>query len=383
VRSNNSYVALSGSDNYSEAQLPGGIEPTFQNGFPAPAPVVVPSNGLITPQTTSAELYIPTNYRNAYIEAWNIAVQRQLPLGFVIDVAYVGSHGVDTPATPNLNAGQLIGAGSNGQPFFAKYGITSSVTEYFAGFSSTYNSLQVKFDRNFSHGFRMTTAFTWQKAMDFQSGDDGGLDFYAGQGLGRNYARADFDRTLNFIQSYIWQLPFGHGKPYLSHGLAGRIIGGWQLAAIPQWRTGTPLTFTGSNTLTLGSGGTATDNLVAPIQVLGGINAGNPWFSTSSFAKAPTDVQGTTGRATWSGPTLFALNTNLSRTILLSERRKTTLQLRLESLNVTNTPQFSNPNTGSIGTANFGIITGTLSSGTGVNGTGGGRVVQLGAKIMF
>jgi hypothetical protein len=50
---------------------------------------------------------------------------------------------------------------------------------------------------------------------------------------------------------------------------------------------------------------------------------------------------------------------------------------------VTNTPQFSNPNTGSIGTANFGIITSTLSSGTGVNGTGGGRVVQLGAKLVF
>ena len=57
------------------------------------------------------------------------------------------------------------------------------------------------------------------------------------------------------------------------------------------------------------------------------------------------------------------------------------LQLRLETLNTTNTPQFSNPNTG-FG-SNFGFITGTLSSGTGVNGTGGGRVVQLGAKITF
>ena len=44
--------------------------------------------------------------------------------------------------------------------------------------------------------------------MDFQSGDDGGLDFYAGQGIGRNYARADFDRTLNYIQSYIYETAF-------------------------------------------------------------------------------------------------------------------------------------------------------------------------------
>ena len=233
------------------------------------------------------------------------------------------------------------------------------------------------------NGFRMTTAFTWQKAMDFQNGDDGGLDFYAGQGIGRNYARADFDRTLNFIQSYLYQLPFGRGRSYLTTGLAGKIVGGWQVTAIPQWRTGTPLTFTGSNSLNLGSGGTSTDDLVAPIKILGGINSGHPWFDPASFAKAPTNVQGNTGRAIWSGPNLFALNANMSRTILLSEPNNVTLQLRLESLNLTNTPQFSNPNTSGIGTANFGIITSTISSGTGVNGTGGGRVVQLGAKITF
>ena len=57
------------------------------------------------------------------------------------------------------------------------------------------------------------------------------------------------------------------------------------------------------------------------------------------------------------------------------------LQLRSETINCTNTAQFSNPNTG-FG-SNFGFITGTISSGTGVNGTGGGRVVQLGAKFSF
>lgn len=40
--------------------------------------------------------------------------------------------------------------------------------------------------------------------------------------------------------------------------------------------------------------------------------------------------------------------------------------------------QFSNPNTSSIGTANFGLVTGTISSGTGVNGTGGGQTMVVG-----
>ena len=380
VRANNQYVAPSGSDNYAPAVLPSGLAPTFQNGFPAPDPVVVPKNGIITnPNPTTAQNVIPLNYKNGYIESWNLAIQRQLPLKFSIDVAYVGSHGVDTPAAINLNAGQTIGAGSAGQPFFAKYGTTASVTQYFAGFSSSYHSLQVKFDRKMSNGLAITTAFTWQRAMDFQSGDDGGLVFYAGQGIGRNYARADFDRKFNFIQSYIYQLPFGKGKQYFANSPVGKVLGGWQVTGILSARTGTPLTFTGSNSLNLGSGGTATLDQIAPVQVLGGINTGNPWFSTSSFARSATNVQGTSGRNTFTGPGLFSLNLGVSRWITIREGIK--LQLRADSLNVTNTPQFSNPNTG-FG-SNFGFITGTIGSGTGVNGTGGGRVVTAAVKITF
>ena len=77
-----------------------------------------------------------------------------------------------------------------------------------------------------------------------------------------------------------------------------------------------------------------------------------------------------------------SLSAALSRWIDLRSDGSIRLQLRLESFNVTNTPEFSNPNTSY--TANtFSYVTGTLGSGTGVNGTGGGRAVQLGAKITF
>ncbi len=109
-------------------------------------------------------------------------------------------------------------------------------------------------------------------------------------------------------------------------------------------------------------------------------STGNPWFNTADFAQTGfSNVQGTTGRNIWSGPNLYSLNASLSRWINIKEKYK--LQLRLETLNATNTPQFSNPNTG-FG-SNFGFITSTISSGTGVNGTGGGRVVQLGVKFTF
>jgi hypothetical protein len=49
---------------------------------------------------------------------------------------------------------------------------------------------------------------------------------------------------------------------------------------------------------------------------------------------------------------------------------------------LTNTPQFSNPNV-SLTSSSFGYVTGTISNGTGVNGTGGGRAIQMGAKVSF
>ncbi len=307
VRSNNFYAQPGGTtDTNGPVVLPNGALGSFEQGFPAPAAVVIPSNGIITPDPTTSQLYVPLNYKNPYIESWNAAIQRQLPYGFFLDVAYVGSHGVDTGANINLNAGQIIGAGANGEELYSKFGTTAAVQQLFAAFSTSYQALQVKFDRRLTKGLTLTTAYTYNKAMSFQNGDDGGLEFYAGQGLERNYSRTTFDRTQNFIQSYVYKLPFGRGESYLNRGIVGKIIGGWQVSGIFSARTGSPLTFTGSNTLNLGSGGTTTDNLVAPIRNLYGINTGNPWFSTTSIkATGVNNVQGTMGYDVWSGPDSF------------------------------------------------------------------------------
>jgi len=396
IRGNNSYNQPSGStDTNGPVVLPNGAIGSFEQGFPTPLLPAIPASGhLPNPDPTTAQYFFPLNYKNPSILQWNVAVQRQLPWNLFLDVAYVGSHGVDIGSEVDLNAGQALGASSNGglpmEPYYVKYGITNSITQFFQGFSTSYNSLQVKFDRRLSKGLTMTTAVTWSKILNFQSGDDGGLDFYAAQGLQRNYARADYDREFTYVQSYIYKLPIGQRERFLSHTLLGKVVGGWQVSGIFTGRSGRPMTFTGSNSLNTGRDGTATDNLVAPIQILHGINAGNPWFSTASFAKANTatltnQVQGDTGRNIVSGPSLVSLNAGLSRWIEFRGHgdRNIRLQLRLDSLNVLNNPQFSNPNTSSIGSASFGIVTGTLSSGTGVNGTGGGRVVSYGVKVFF
>src|ERR1017187_10037553 len=143
-----------------------------------------------------------------------------------------------------------------------------------------------------------------------------GLEFYAGQGIQRNYSRAGYDREFTYVQSYVYKLPFGQGEKFMGHSLAGKIVGGWQVSGIFTGRAGRPFTFTGGNALTLGNGGTTTVNQVAPIKDLYGINTGHPWFSTTSIkATGVNNVQGTMGYDSWSGPGLITLNAGFSRSI--------------------------------------------------------------------
>jgi len=379
VRANNAYNPVGAG--YGPAVLADGVTPaTFQAGFPAPVPVAIPSNGII-PVTGSLAaqnfFVVPRDYLNPYVESWNFAIQQALPWKFNLDTTYVGNHGVRIPGQYNLNAGVVIGAGTLGQP---EYPRTASATEFWQGFSSSYNALQVKLNRQFSNGLLITTAFTWGKGMNYQTGDDGAYDFYVD--FERNYARTDFDRTLTYVQSFVYQLPWGRGRRWMSSGVVSSMLGGWELSGVVSAYSGTPLTITanGGQLNLPGANIGQTADQVAPVQILGGINTGNPWFSTSSFAQPSGARYGTSGRNIFSGPGLFSLNLSLFKDFKITERWQ--FELRCETFNFTNTPEFGNPGA-SITSSSFGDVTGTLGSGTGVNGTGGGRAIQLGAKLTF
>jgi hypothetical protein len=387
VRSNNTYNTT-GASTYGPAFFPAANgQPatpiTFGAGLPVIPNVPVPANGIITNPDPSVQYFVvPTDFHNPGVITWNFAIQRSLPWHFVLDTAYVGNHGVDTSAMWNLNNGFLLGQGNFGRPQFVSLGKTASVQQNFRGFSSSYNSLQVKFDRRFSRGLSITTSFTWSKAMDYQGGDDGALMFSIFER--RSYAKADFDRTLQYVQSYIYRLPFGKGQSLLQTGVAGKILGGWQITGITSLRTGRPFSVTCScgnlNTPALSQ---TANQVVGDVGKPMGINAGNPWFDTSAYAtvtSVPVGTMGNSGRNEMVGPGMVWINANLARTFRITERWK--LDFRAESLNILNKAWFSNPQN-SFTSSTFGDVTGTVSSGTGVNGTGGGRVVQFGGRLTF
>jgi Carboxypeptidase regulatory-like domain/TonB dependent receptor-like, beta-barrel len=374
VRANNVFNPAVAS--YGPSVLPSGQTATFENGFPALILPVVPSNGIITnPTVGSAYFVVNQSFKNPYVESWNAAIQQSLPWRFVLDLAYVGNHSVDTVVNYNLNAATVVGLGNAGQPEFNSFGRTANTNLLFAGYSSSYHALQVKFDRRFSGGFATTTAYTFGKGMGFQTGDDGGLTFYINQR--RDYARNDFDRTHTFVQSIVYDLPFGKGKPLVSSGVGAAVLGGWRVSSFLTMMTGLPLYFNASSASLLAPGNTQTPDLVAPVKILHGIGPGNPWFSTASFAAPAANTFGNVGRNFLSGPGFFNLDAALSKSIRFTERYN--LDLRLEAFGVTNTPQFFFASNGgaaagtTLGSSSFGQIT----------SASGGRQLQLGAKFNF
>ncbi len=377
VKQNNAFNNLSG---FGPAIHPDGTPFTFVNGTPAtgfakgfPTPLVatVPSNGIIpanTPLLINQDYdVINKQFKNPYVESWNFAIQRALLHNFTFEAAYVGNHGVDIATVFNVNAGLIPGAARDGQPLFLKYGRTAATNVRFVGTSSNYNSLQVKFDHR-SANFLLTTAYTYSKSLGITD-EDGGFTYYVNPR--RSYFRAGWDRTHTFVQSYVYELPFGKGRNYFTSGWGNRLLGGWEVSGILTLMSGTPLNFDGCNGCpaldTPGNGQTA--NVSGPIKKLYGIDT-QPWFDTSVFSAPPKGIFGNLGRRILAGPGFFSLDAVLLKTITLTERAK--LELRAEGFNVTNTPRFDNPNT-TFGETNFGLV----------RGAGGARSMELGAKIRF
>jgi len=380
---------------YGAALNPAGGVVNFVTGVPATPTVPFGSDGTLTESAANgtiglANLYIPLNFKNAYVSSWNVALQQALPKDMSLQVAYVANHGTRIDVAQNINQPTVYGQSAAYDPLKLAFGKTAAVTEYFLGYSTNYESLQVQLSRRFSHGIGFSSAFTWGKAQNYQTGaQDGGLLFWSGP-VGRNYGLADFDRTRNFEQTVTYELPFGHGHQFLNSGPASYVLGGWRVSAILSAVSGLPFQITTSSAT---PGTTQTVNKIAPYKVLHHVTqaANVSWFDPTAFVAPPTCVAysaanpvpcavGNTQRNQFRGPAYFSDNLSVFKSFPVY--REAALEARFDAFNLTNTPAFGLPNS-SLG-SHLGQISSTLGSGVGnVNGVGGPRVLQAGVKLSF
>jgi hypothetical protein len=396
---------------YGPTLNPGSGVINLTTGIPATPTIAFGSDGTLTESAANntlglGNLYIPLNFKNAYVTSWNVAIQQALPKDMSLQIAYVANHGTDNDSEQNINLPRIYGQSATYDPLnHAADGVTqtflktASVTEFALKYSTNYESLQVELKKHFSHGLDFKSGFTWGKAENYTTSPQiGGLLFWAGP-VHRNWAVADFDRTRNFEQTVTYELPAGHGHKYLNSGIGQYVLGGWRVSAVVSAVSGLPFTIT-DNSVTTGT--TQTANLVGSYNVVhhvagGPISSYPQWFdpgpSGSPNFVAPTTCQlytpanqvpcalGNTGRNQFRGPGYFSDNISLFKSFPIF--REAQLEARFDAFNATNTPAFGLPSS-SRTSSTFGQITGTLGSGAGnVNGVGGPRVLQAAVKIKF
>jgi hypothetical protein len=187
--------------------------------------------------------YIPKNTKDSYVESYFISVQRTLAKNTLLDIAYVGNHGLKLQGF--LNANQKNPAAGFARPF-TKWpsDITAAVNEFYSNF----NSLQVKYEQQFVAGLTLLNTFTWEHSLDNASASlEGNTPSpQDGNNIAADYSQSDYNLPVANITSLVYELPFGYGRHFVgsANGLVNAVVGGWQVSAINTMQAGTPFNIT-------------------------------------------------------------------------------------------------------------------------------------------
>jgi hypothetical protein len=258
----------------------------------------------------------------------------------VTSVGYVGQKSTHLMADYDINAG-YPGSGTTGLPYYAAYGRTVPTQMWDGYLSSNYNSLQVAINRSFSKGLMLKGAYTYSHAIDYTD-DDGwaSVGWNDPTQFQRNRATAGFNRTHVFQLGWVYDLPFGKGKPYLISGLASKIVGGWEFSGIESCYTGTPFTVYAPGTSLNSPDNTQTANQVtASVPFIGGIGPDAYYYDPAAFAPVTTQTYGNSGRNILTNPGMWNTDMSIVRNFPIKE--KVTAQFRTEFYNLPNTSHFS------------------------------------------
>jgi hypothetical protein len=353
---------------------------TLQNGFPA-----------VTGITN--DYAVNPNYRLGYVQIRNLDIQQQIRPTVLLNLDYTGTKGTDLDIleAPNRTAtGILI-------PSVDAFTYESSVA------NSEANAASVRLRKRLSSGFSLGGIYTFSKSLDDASSIGGGatsgsntpglgaggtgagggggssgggaaniaqnpLDLSAERGL------SSFNQTQKFTADYLWELPFGNDKRWLTGNAPLRaIFGNWQWSG--DWTIASGLPFTprllgNIADVNRGSNGTLRPDVV-PGQP---VSLANPsigeWFNKAAFVAPPTGQYGNARRNSIIGPGSKVFDMAFTKIFSFKEAR--VLEFRAQATNIFNIPNYSSIDT-NLNSPTFGRVA----------AVGGMRQFTLTARFRF
>ena len=269
-----------------------GRYPDFTGTLPNKSPTLANGQGI--------DWYRPDGNRLPYVQNWNFGIQYQLPASTVLEVNYVGNKGTRLIAKgfSQLNNLPFTVTQQYGDLLPRPWNASSPIPRPFAGFSGTnlqalrplpqftgindifpnlgsssYNSLQVQVTRHFRDGFSVLGAYTWSKSIGLTDNaiDAEGVADVFNRSLERSITNYHIPHSGKL--SWIYELPIGPNKAINVGGLAGKIIGGWQVTAIHTFRSGNPVAIS-TGGIALPTGNSARPDYVAGQNIVANADAG-------------------------------------------------------------------------------------------------------------
>jgi hypothetical protein len=313
---------------------------TLANGFPAPDKV--------------GSYALDPHYTMPYVQTWNVDVQKTLPWGVVLNVGYNGSKGnhLDVTSAPRAT------------PQNKETNPTNQVFTYDQAVAfSKLSAGTVRVNKRMSNGFSLGANYQYSHSID-DAGSVNGTSARVAQNwqdLQAEEGNSSFDLRHQVSGNYVYELPFGKDKLWVTSGMGSHILEGLSASGTFTFATGEPLTPTYTATVgdvECGTAGSGRPDRVAGVPVGGG--PGLQWFNKAAFV-APGSVQGypcavfgTAARNSITGPGTVSNNLSLSKTVQMGDMRS--MEIRAILNNAFNTVQYAGVGT-SVTLPTFGQVT--------------------------
>jgi hypothetical protein len=219
--------------------IPGSVLATnWQNNASVPifpgANAVECGDGIGTDAAPCDVSFIDPNFRDPYVQNWNLGVQHAFTSNLAVDVSYVGSHGSRLNGLQDINQGAPIpGSGTAAPgPFAAQFPYLGFINMTSNLYVSNYNGLQTTLTQRAAHGLSFLASYTYAHALDDDSINIGQYLPQDSMHPGLEYASSDFDITHRFTFSVTYAIP-GIKAP-------AQLLQGWELNSIVTVETGQP-----------------------------------------------------------------------------------------------------------------------------------------------
>jgi Carboxypeptidase regulatory-like domain len=400
------------------------VDPSTVSTNPAAACFAPPCSSNLAPTSQiSQSLTVPLTYE------WNMNAQYEFLPSWVLEVGYVGSHGIHqadaalssatsntagSPATAPYNLAQLVGGPcvscgvtgvtanttANAVLRVPVLGVSPTAAQIVTNVNYKYNSVQATVRKQFSKGLQLQAAYTFARGF-MQSPQ--GVNTYPY--IVETYSPEFFVRPQRLVVSYVWNLPFGHQR-----GWVGQLTNGWSWSGVTVVQDGNPQDIVDSSSgkifglssgtaLAIGHAQLCPGMTLADVatsgstteRVTSGLEGGNGWVNSAAFCTPPNvgAINGVGGGEGFGNMGVGSLlgpgqnNWDMSLAKLFQIRESKSLTFRAEFYNTFNHPQFGNlaPTGGGSGddaNARSGGGLGEITT-TSVNP----RVIQFGLKYLF